>query len=55
MVKILALLTPEFVDKLEGVLGDLVRFVWPTKADTIVQIIGSVLGAALVVLAAFAS
>jgi len=52
---ILALLTPAFVDKLEGVVGDVVRFFWPTKADSILQVVGSVLTVLTTVLAVLAA
>lgn len=52
---ILALLTPAFVDKLEGVVGDVVRFFWPTKADSILQVVGSVLTVLTTVIAVLAA
>lgn len=54
-MRILALLTPEFVDKLEGVAGDVIRFFWPTKADSILQVVGSVLTVATTVIAVLAA
>lgn len=54
MKKILGLLTPSFVENLEGLIGDLIRFVWPSKADTLIEKVGSVLALALAALAAFA-
>jgi hypothetical protein len=51
MQAILRLLTPAFVDNLKGITGDIVRFFWPTKADTVVQVMGSVIAAVLAILA----